>query len=67
MSATARPATPAAEPAGADAGDGVEDPARAISYGLALRLRSVFAPAGMIELFVENAAGGVSNIGYGSA
>ena len=62
-----QPAEPAAEPAApaADAGDGVEDPARAISYGVALRLRSVFAPAGMVELFVERAAGGVSNIGYG--
>ncbi len=58
-----QPAEPAAP--GADAGDGVEDPARAISYGVALRLRSVFAPAGMVELFVERAAGGVSNIGYG--
>lgn len=62
-----QPAEPAAEPAApaADAGDGVEDPARAISYGVALRLRSVFAPAGMVELFVERAAGGVSNFGYG--
>lgn len=33
--------------------------------GVALRLRNVIIPAGLIELFVEESAGGGSNVGFG--
>jgi len=34
-------------------------------YGADLRLRGVFAPQGIVELFVERAAGGVGEAGFG--
>lgn len=34
-------------------------------YGIDLRLRRVFVPQGLLELFVERAAGGASNTGFG--
>lgn len=37
----------------------------AVRHGLGLRLRYVFAPKGLIELFMEEAAGGMSQPGFG--
>jgi hypothetical protein len=34
-------------------------------FGVGLRLREVFIPKGLIELFVERAAGGGNHLGYG--
>lgn len=34
-------------------------------YGIGVRLRSVFIPEGLIEFFVEDAPGGISNFGFG--
>lgn len=34
-------------------------------YGVGIRLRQVFVPKGLLELFVERAAGGASNTGIG--
>jgi hypothetical protein len=36
-----------------------------VEYGVGLRLRRVFVPKGLLELFVERAAGGASNTGIG--
>ena len=36
-----------------------------VEYGADLRIRQVFVPKGMIELFVDRAAGGASNTGIG--
>ena len=36
-----------------------------VEYGVDLRLRRVFVPKGLLELFVERAAGGASNTGIG--
>jgi hypothetical protein len=36
-----------------------------VEYGVGLRLRQVFVPKGLLELFVERAAGGASNTGIG--
>lgn len=36
-----------------------------VEYGIGVRVRSVRAPRGMLELFVESAPGGVSELGYG--
>ena len=36
-----------------------------LEYGVGLRLRQVFVPKGMLELFVDRAAGGASNTGIG--
>jgi hypothetical protein len=36
-----------------------------VEYGADLRIRRVFVPKGMIELFVDRAAGGASNTGIG--
>jgi hypothetical protein len=65
-------ADPAAAPAGADpagAPAAPPDPAvvkvKAVEYGVGIRLRSIRAPAGMIEWFLESAPGGVSNTGLG--
>jgi hypothetical protein len=37
----------------------------AVEYGADLRIRQVFVPKGMIQLFVDRAAGGASNTGIG--
>ena len=37
----------------------------AVEYGIDLRLRQVFVPKGLLELFVEKSAGGASNTGFG--
>lgn len=34
-------------------------------WGVGVRLRSVFIPEGLIEFFVEDAPGGISNFGFG--
>jgi hypothetical protein len=36
-----------------------------VEYGVDLRIRQVFVPKGLLELFVEQAAGGASNTGIG--
>jgi hypothetical protein len=36
-----------------------------VEYGVDIRLRRVFVPKGLVELFVERAAGGASNNGIG--
>jgi hypothetical protein len=41
------------------------DPDKVVSYGVGLRLRNVWIPKAMIELFVERAAGGASHPGFG--
>lgn len=43
----------------------VETGAPKHEYGVGLRLRQVFVPKGLLELFVERAAGGASNTGIG--
>lgn len=35
-------------------------------YGFDLRLRRIFIPTGLLELFVERSAGGASNTGFGA-
>lgn len=37
-----------------------------VQYGVDLRLRSVFIPQGMVDLFVQRSAGGASNTGFGA-
>jgi hypothetical protein len=37
----------------------------AVEYGVDLRIRQVFVPKGLLELFVDRAAGGASNTGFG--
>ncbi|MDQ3364815.1 MAG: hypothetical protein M3680_05245 [Myxococcota bacterium] len=41
------------------------DPANVVEYGIGLRLRNVRIPKAELELFVERAAGGSSNVGIG--
>lgn len=36
-----------------------------VEYGIDLRLRQVFVPSGLLNLFVERNAGGASNTGFG--
>jgi hypothetical protein len=40
-------------------------PPEVVEYGVGLRLRGVFVPQSILELFVTRAAGGASNLGYG--
>jgi hypothetical protein len=62
----AQPAAATTDPAAPDpAATTVEDPDKVIRYGVGLRLRSVRIPKGLLELFVENSAGGSSNVGLG--
>lgn len=58
----AQPAQPAAEPAAGSTPTGDAD---AVHYGFDIRLRSVHVPTGLLELFVQHAADGASNLGYG--
>ncbi len=59
---------PAKDPAGSQV---TADPAPPtnpedlVEYGIDIRLRSVHVPTGLLELFVEHAADGASNFGYG--
>jgi hypothetical protein len=57
--ATADPSAPAATAATATVTDGD------VEYGVGIRLRNVRVPAAILELFLERAAGGASNFGYG--
>ena len=41
------------------------EPDLGIEYGIGLRLRSVWVPKAVIELFVDRSAGGAQNFGYG--
>lgn len=43
----------------------VDDPADQVEFGVGLRFRNVRGPGGMVELFVEHAPGGSSNLGLG--
>lgn len=45
------------------ADDGASEPE--VSYGVGLRLRQMFMPESILELFVEDAPGGGSNTGFG--
>nr|HEX4316392.1 hypothetical protein [Kofleriaceae bacterium] len=40
-------------------------PEEAVEYGIGIRLRSVYVPQSILELFVDRAAGGAQNYGYG--
>lgn len=62
----AAPATEPAQPAGSStpAPAKPEDP-DAPQYGIALRVRNVWVPNGIMELFLEHGAGGASNVGFG--
>ncbi len=72
-SALANPAVDDA--AAAPAADGTPAPAvqapedgkdeKKVQYGVGVRIRNVRAPKGMLQLFVESAPGGVSNLGIG--
>lgn len=44
---------------------GAPGPETAVEYGVGIRLRSVHVPQSILELFVERAAGGASNVGFG--
>jgi len=57
-------ATPPPPPPGTTAAEPPPDPDKP-EYGIDLRLRQVFLPAGLIGLFVSRAAGGASNGGIG--
>jgi hypothetical protein len=67
------PAQPNAQPAGgaAPASASGTDPATAtnpedlVQYGIDVRLREVYVPKGLLELFVDKAADGASNTGLG--
>lgn len=63
-----KPAQPNAQP-GQPAAATSEEPAAKgddlVDYGIDLRLRSVHVPKALLELFVDKAADGASNIGYG--
>src|SRR5437879_3682774 len=56
---TTRTTDPAAAP------DSLETAQEKVEYGADLRLRHVWLPSGLIGLFVNRAAGGASNNGYG--
>lgn len=43
----------------------VTESAPAAEYGVGLRIRQVFVPQGLLELFVDRSAGGASNTGIG--
>ena len=62
----AHPSTSSTDPASAATPGGVEDPNNQVIYGIGLRLRSVHVPKALIELFVDRAAGGASNTGFGA-
>jgi hypothetical protein len=58
--------------AAAQPGDGADGsaapatkPADAAEYGVALRVRNVWLPNGIMELFLERGAGGARNVGFG--
>jgi hypothetical protein len=59
----AQPAAGAADPAAAMTGTPSAD--NVVEYGVGLRLRSIHVPQSILELFVERAAGGASNVGIG--
>lgn len=62
-------ANPALDPASAPASDPTifktEPAGTPVDYGVGIRLRNVRVPKSILELFVERAAGGASNVGYG--
>lgn len=58
-----QPAATTTDPAAA--ATGVTDPEKTVEYGVALRVRSVHVPKSIVELFVDRAAGGASNVGIG--
>lgn len=57
-------AAPASDPAAEPSGD-VEPDGHPVEYGVGIRLRNVRIPQAELELFVDRAAGGASNVGFG--
>src|SRR5688572_23479932 len=43
----------------------VVDPDKVVSYGVGIRLRNMWIPQGLIDMFVERSGGGASNLGFG--
>jgi hypothetical protein len=68
---SAQPAQPAAPVAGQPPAPGELPPPSGVSpedvihYGVDIRLRSMHVPTGLLNLFVQHAADGASNFGYG--
>ena len=56
--------TPTTDPAAAPSTPAV-DPNDVVRYGIDVRLREVFLPQALMNLFVERAAGGAQGFGYG--
>ena len=56
---TTRTTDPAAAP------DSLQTAQDKVEYGIDIRLRKVYVPQGLMELFVDRAAGGASNTGFG--
>jgi len=62
----AQPTTqPATQPAAPSEAPPATNPEDLVQYGIDLRIRSVHVPTALLELFVDRAADGASNIGYG--
>lgn len=56
------PAPTGSDPTSAEPTTSAEN---AVQYGVGIRVRSVHVPKGMLELFLDRAAGGASNVGLG--
>lgn len=56
--------TPTTDPAAAPSTPAI-DPNDVVRYGIDVRLREVFLPKALMNLFVERAAGGAQSFGYG--
>lgn len=57
--------TSATDPATAAGTPGAPTEETPVEYGIGVRLRSVHVPQSILELFVDRAAGGASNVGIG--
>lgn len=61
--ASAPAPTPTTDPAASP--DNLATIADKVEYGVQLKVRSIYIPRGLLELFVDRAAGGTQNYGYG--
>lgn len=52
-------------PAAAEAAGSAPDTGPPVEYGVGVRLRSVWVPKAILELFLERSAGGAQNFGFG--